>query len=690
MGIIANAKDKISLKIAEVIVGQKKSFEGLWSVLVGNRRFGEKLLQPYEQLATVYMAIKILGENANQINPQFYNKNNDKVVPFKSLDPQLQKLFKNPNPLMSWGELLEATVIFYKIYGESFWQFSQSIGQQAGTSRLPSEIWCFNPRNYREIITRDDPSYPVLTGWKYKDDPLTIDEVVHFKDFNPLYEFRGLSPLKPLEKIIDVDWLSLVYAKSFYEHDGTPGLMLGTDKELSPDTVNRMRAWWDHRHAGASKAFKTAILEGGLKPVNVPSSQRNQQYIENRQYLREEILGVFRVPKAMFAITEGLNYATFAGQKRVFWEDTLIPMMTRLTQEMNSQFCDKYLPGMYIKFDYSQVISLQEQLSDKLDVVERLVKLGYTINQANIRMEMNMPTVPWGDVAWMAAGMIPISGPTLPLNGGDHPDNAPKPPAPLTQGNPESDTALNPAEPHNNESKTKALEAYKNFFIIKQTQIETQMQGKIKSYFFEQRKRVLDNLNRKSRKDQNISINWGAETDKFKTVVEPYIADGVQYGANQAKNATPVDVNQDVMDGKLSSYIATSVEDTASIIENWGNKINSTVVSMISQGSTTAEIADAIKNLYNQTGTKSRMIARTESTGAINGGTSTYLNTAGIPKKKWLTANDEHVRETHSECQDQGAIDNGEAFSNGLQYPGDDGPPEEVINCRCTLVGVME
>ena len=126
------------------------------------------------------------------------------------------------------------------------------------------------------------------------------------------------------EKIIDIDWLSLVYSKAFYENNGTPGLMLSTDQTLDPQTVNRIRSWWDHRHEGASKAFKTAILEGGLKPVNTPSTQRNQQYIEQRQYLREEILGVFRVPKAMFSITEGLNYATFAGQKRVFWEDTLI------------------------------------------------------------------------------------------------------------------------------------------------------------------------------------------------------------------------------------------------------------------------------------------------------------------------------------------------------------------------------
>ncbi len=39
----------------------------------------------------------------------------------------------------------------------------------------------------------------------------------------------------------------------------------------------------------------------------------------------------------------------------------------------------------------------------------------------------------------------------------------------------------------------------------------------------------------------------------------------------------------------------------------------------------------------------------------------------------------------------QGPIGMAQVFTNGLKYPGDpDGGPEEVINCRCTLVPEVE
>jgi hypothetical protein len=49
------------------------------------------------------------------------------------------------------------------------------------------------------------------------------------------------------------------------------------------------------------------------------------------------------------------------------------------------------------------------------------------------------------------------------------------------------------------------------------------------------------------------------------------------------------------------------------------------------------------------------------------------------------------TRHSHLEAAQRSAqgIPLDEAFSNGLMYPGDEnGPPEEVINCRCTLVSL--
>jgi hypothetical protein len=54
-------------------------------------------------------------------------------------------------------------------------------------------------------------------------------------------------------------------------------------------------------------------------------------------------------------------------------------------------------------------------------------------------------------------------------------------------------------------------------------------------------------------------------------------------------------------------------------------------------------------------------------------------------RKVWATAADERVRASHVALHGD-SVGLNEAFGNGLQYPGDlSGPPEEVINCRCSF-----
>lgn len=82
--------------------------------------------------------------------------------------------------------------------------------------------------------------------------------------------------------------------------------------------------------------------------------------------------------------------------------------------------------------------------------------------------------------------------------------------------------------------------------------------------------------------------------------------------------------------------------------------------------------------------------ARTATTGAENGGRmDSYERAAamGIPVKKvWMATLDSRTRDSHR-LLDGEEVDYNEEFGNGLMFPGDtDGDPEEVWNCRCTMI----
>ena len=110
----------------------------------------------------------------------------------------------------------------------------------------------------------------------------------------------------------------------------------------------------------------------------------------------------------------------------------------------------------------------------------------------------------------------------------------------------------------------------------------------------------------------------------------------------------------------------------------------------IVQGKSIDNMASDISNVMGQNANNAVRIARTETTGIMGEARQTALEEAqanGIRLKKvWVSSIGDRTRESHEALNGQSKnLD--EAFDNGLMYPGDQsGPPEEVINCRCTMV----
>lgn len=107
-------------------------------------------------------------------------------------------------------------------------------------------------------------------------------------------------------------------------------------------------------------------------------------------------------------------------------------------------------------------------------------------------------------------------------------------------------------------------------------------------------------------------------------------------------------------------------------------------------GSTLPEVASSIRGIIPAIARyRADTIARTETHGAANYGSNEAAKLTGLPlRREWLAAEDERTRETHAAADGQ-IVGQDEAFDVGgsaLMYPGDpSGPPEETVNCRCTL-----
>ena len=102
-----------------------------------------------------------------------------------------------------------------------------------------------------------------------------------------------------------------------------------------------------------------------------------------------------------------------------------------------------------------------------------------------------------------------------------------------------------------------------------------------------------------------------------------------------------------------------------------------------------------IRNTVSMSYRDAQRIARTETLRVANQGRMLGFEQArddyGIEmEKQWIATLDDRTRDSHSHMHmEKAELD--EEFSNGLMHPLDpNGPPEEIINCRCVVASVLK
>lgn len=123
--------------------------------------------------------------------------------------------------------------------------------------------------------------------------------------------------------------------------------------------------------------------------------------------------------------------------------------------------------------------------------------------------------------------------------------------------------------------------------------------------------------------------------------------------------------------------------------------IQSSMMQSLLQGESIDKIAKRLATAVGESNEKAAVRnARTMATGAQNAGREDAYKAAeekGIEmQQEWVATLDDRTRHSHRMMHGE-RIDVGGTFSNGCRYPGDpSGDPEEVYNCRCTMVAQIK
>lgn len=149
-------------------------------------------------------------------------------------------------------------------------------------------------------------------------------------------------------------------------------------------------------------------------------------------------------------------------------------------------------------------------------------------------------------------------------------------------------------------------------------------------------------------------------------------------------------------DEAVAAQVEARLEQVAVGVNTASEVIRDVIARGEDEGHALDRIAEDVRKTYaeQRQGWVSRIVT-TNVVGAMNEASLSAATAAGSESKQWLASHDVRVRPTHVQADGQ-VVAIADRFELGgfdshpnatLAYPGDpDGPAQEVINCRCTLL----
>lgn len=691
-----------------------------------------ELKNPYAEIPWVYAAIVAKAEPIGGVRMRVMRGDRDDEdnppVPAGRDDPW-QRLLDRPNPMMSGSEFMAGISTHLDTAGRALVFVFNNPDATFDPNRPPTEAWLLpNPREWKPVVEKN-----VIVAWENGSGPKKLtyaaSQVVAIQEFNPHHPWEPVSPLDPLSLSLRADKKAVLFQDAFMDNGADPGGVLMTELDLTTPQKESIRTAWEARHRGATKRGRIAILEGGLKYEPIEVSHEKMQFVEQREWTREEILAVFRVPKLVVGLIDDVNRNTAEVTMRMFWNDVLVPRLRKVARAFTNFFFDRRdltarervrarrrQEELFIAPDLSEVEALQEDLDGKLKQGLQLQKLGYGLNAINTRLGLDMEDVEWGEEPLEAPNKVPISAlhdePGAFISG---PAGAPAAAAAAT-------VELTKAKRSHRRRRAWMADYQRQFFHP----AERQMLRGGRSYLRRVRREQMAAIAEWAREregEAGVRAPGGALPSITQADIDAFLLRADRWGElAEGTMRSPIGRVTLAAIGQLGADLGGFDVVTPNLRTAWVRRhglrrlaqyvrlakkdrliLRQVLLKAIGEGGLgdVRAVQRAVNGFFKRAAAgRALTIARTETGILANGLRHEGMKREGVQKTEWVNAGDLVVRpeegnpppgEGNHRAIDGDVVPLGEKFANGLRYPLDPlGAAAEVINCRCTAAPVLE
>src|SRR3990167_1469605 len=300
----------------------------------------------------IYANINAIATPVSNIEYELYQYRGGEAKEIQEHD--LLELLYRVNNFMTKYDLLYTTVSHLFLLGEAAWYLTRKNSNNG--KEKPIEIWPLRPDfltikpgdlSKNEFIEYYEYTVPNSDNRKIRFAP---HEILFFKNTDPSNPYRGLSLIQAAATTIDTEEFASKWNRNFFWNSARPDAILTTEQRLTDDTKKRIKDMWNQGFGGVDHAHKLAVLEQGLQYMNIQTSAKDMDFLNQQQWNRDKIMALFKNTKMALGIVEDVNRANAETSEYVHAKNTIKPMMQRLVDTLNEFLVPIFSPDLFLDF----------------------------------------------------------------------------------------------------------------------------------------------------------------------------------------------------------------------------------------------------------------------------------------------------------------------------------------------------
>jgi HK97 family phage portal protein len=335
----------------------------------------------YARNVIAFRCIELIASGASHVSWKL-NRILRNGVKRELLQHPLLALLQNPNPYQAGAELWHQLVAQWLISGNAYVQMVAANGGE------PRELYALRPDRVRVIAGNKGlpAGYRYQVGETATDYPLHPvngrGAVLHLRRFHPLNDWYGLSPMEAAAYSIDQHNQAASWNQALLQNGARPSgalVVRSGEKDAGAERLNEEQYWRlkqqiDEQFSSPANAGRPLLLEGGLEWKEMSLSPRDMDFIEAKHSAARDIALAFGVPPQLLGIPGDNTYSNLAEARLALWEQTILPLVDRLTNALNGWIVPAFGEGLQLAYDTDGISALTLR-RDKL--WERVQNAGF-------------------------------------------------------------------------------------------------------------------------------------------------------------------------------------------------------------------------------------------------------------------------------------------------------------------------